>query len=270
MISGIGLDWLQGHLPAACYREIWSLLDLHTQKTAVEEKSYLRGRVEWRRFVWLKGWELHIQLNEAGEPVDHLQLVLKGEAFPVFNSAEVLQGFLENLRRLEFDAYRIDIRFDDFKRVVSARNVWEHCEAGLYSGPKFRFVTQERGGGVYFGKKGSEGSGIEHVVYDKSAESDGAIESIRWESRAWRKKAPDWWDYLVPVAMGELAPISVAEFVTRMGSLVFGGVEFYTSTDEKNCDRREIPAWWREIRSTLGRGVTFLGCEETPRGSRGA
>lgn len=263
MISGVGIDWLEGYIPPHHFDAVVSLLNLHTLITEPSSESPFRPYTH--RFKWAEGIELSIKFDESTmRPGDSLLLVFRGAAFGGRSLDDVHQLSM-GLSSLEFDCKRIDVRYDDAdKRIMPDRLWFDYVSRGLCSGPKSRhYVTQDTGGGgVYIGKKGKDGGGVEHCIYDKSAQTGGELDCVRWETRFWRKKAPDVWAYLNPRHLEEDVPLDPWVFAERIASLVGGGLEFWQDADHTHLDRRQHAPWWAGLRQVLGSGATFLGAEE--------
>jgi len=81
-------------------------------------------------------------------------------------------------------ATRCDLALDDWERTVEPRAVmgaWEHGEAVTHA-RSWRFIQSDSGDTFYVGKRGAKNGGLQLLrVYDKGAESGGAIDAIRYE-----------------------------------------------------------------------------------------
>jgi len=112
------------------------------------------------------------------------------------------------------------------------------------------FGNYENGGiTAQFGNKGKQGCGLQFVVYDKNAESDGEINAIRYEARFWKERAAEAFRHLVCPDLDGDACVDDARLPGRIGELIGGAMDFYTDT----ASGRKRAWWWEQIRGRLRR-----------------
>ena len=174
-----------------------------------------------------------------------------------------------------FKATRIDLAIDDFSKTISPRFIHEIAKQGNFSGfrniptqdkagnwkaPSYRWVESpwcdsdgelHQAGTINFGSCQSD---KQFYVYDKWAESDGKIDSIRFEARFLDEQADiRFREILKCLQSGEGYEDSYCKLI---GSMACGAIDFVDrETDERlsRCLRFE---WWGQFIDELGR-VTF-------------
>jgi len=148
---------------------------------------------------------------------------------------------------------RIDCCYDDVVRVVEPADVHEIAKAGDVVGyKKCRFIeSTEIDSGVhgdtcYLGVRGRDGSGQFVRVYDKSVESDGYIEGVRWEVEFTGSRAR---------AVGGLlaACYNDADAVKVVGQCIGGAVDFVHRKDGVPLRRCKRYLWWQVLIDRLGK-----------------
>ena len=135
---------------------------------------------------------------------------------------------------------RVDICLDDFTKRLNFEQLSESLKSGDYSGFRTSHGIQNydasNGWTVYLGSRQSE-----HMVriYNKSAESRGRIDSVRWES-----------EYKGEKANAIFKSLSIAttlqSSVKLLKGYVLGKIHFIDRTD-KNLSRCEKLDWWSEF-----------------------
>ena len=163
--------------------------------------------------------------------------------------------FLKALEEIGVRCSRLDIALDDHKRRIEPDDVEREFEAGHVVGyrlgtphrPKRRVKGQTLVEGASFelGRRGADGSGKFLVVYDKTLESDGEIDAIRWELR-FSKEAADT-AFLVLSSSRDLPSLSC-----KLTRYVGGAVDFRSSPHLTNLSRRPRLAWWEYFVGILG------------------
>lgn len=136
---------------------------------------------------------------------------------------------------------RIDLAIDDYDKKLKLCDIQNALEKDERSGFIKSSVIVNHGskkGGwcVYLGVR----SGERLVrIYDKSAESKGRIDSIRWETEFHDERA----DSIYRLILG--FPKNAVEFAAKIIDYALGGVSFIERND-KNISRCPLLEWWRE------------------------
>lgn len=164
---------------------------------------------------------------------------------------ESLRMFFLGLRKFEPKATRLDIYFDDFQRLITPSSLQKIIKKNDFTG--FR-----KGGNIQicksgrlihdeadFGSRGKQGSGKYVRIYDKSLESDGSKDAIRYEIEFTKEHANKAFDLLSQMG----SPESMAQVC---GELVVGAITFIKRTGEKNIGRLKVYKFWERIKKRLG------------------
>jgi DNA relaxase NicK len=160
---------------------------------------------------------------------------------------------------------RIDLALDDYEKSVSMEELEAASRAGDYAYAHRSKIIEEgprkgvNGKTVYFG---SPKSNKLLRVYDKTVESDGAIDAIRWESQFRDSQADQIFGNWVNMAPSELATKGTA----FLAEVVVGTVQFCDRSDESeehisNCP--ELP-WWTAFKQRVGQGVRITAAKKKP------
>lgn len=111
------------------------------------------------------------------------------------------------------------------------------------------------GDSVTFGRRGKDGKGAYIRFYDKTLESDGEIDAIRYEVEysgdlAGGSRGDDG---LMVMGVGEILAHceTDAEFVRTIGRLLAGAIDFRQRGNEKNLDRMPRLSWWENTLQVL-------------------
>lgn len=168
-----------------------------------------------------------------------------------------LYSFVVGLQSFDPNCTRCDIFFDDYKRLITPKALHRIVKKEDYSG--FRKFQIKRSYKTVFGKKrnillhdeidfgrrGESGCGKYLRVYDKTLESKGEKNCIRWEIEFCNECSHKVFDKLCQVK-------SVKAFATLCGSLIGGAIVFVHRSSEKNIGRLVIYDFWQQIKNLLG------------------
>jgi DNA relaxase NicK len=138
---------------------------------------------------------------------------------------------------------RLDIALDDYDKYLDPSLMVEAIEANDYAG--FRVASFIRnlsndGFTLYLGSRESE-----HFVryYNKSAESNGEVDSYRFESEFKGDKSA----HLAKVLS---LTSTVQEAYSMLNQMIFGKVNFYDAK-RKNLARNQMCEWWTSFVSRI-------------------
>lgn len=156
---------------------------------------------------------------------------------------------------------RLDATSDDYERSILPSTVFRIARDQNIA--KFKWqLTELRVGKVgykgrsgdtfYAGRRGSLGSGRYLRVYDKSVESKGEIDAIRWEI--------EFSDEPANQAARHLAACnSDASYLQRLADLVASSVDFIDrGKGDKNLSRCPRLPWWDALLSRMGKVIAFI------------
>lgn len=155
---------------------------------------------------------------------------------------------------------RLDVRFDDYERIVEPLEIDEFarqrpqqliCYRQYYGVFPVDNVTGKlKGAAFYAGTRGRDGGGRQFCVYDKLLESgDESMDCVRWECRLYKERARVTGLYLCGSA-------NVEQFVARLGECIGGNIDFRDrSSGDHHTDRLPRPEWWIKVLERVGRVV---------------
>lgn len=199
----------------------------------------------------------------AGNTEGHgVHLVAKGEACSWMGTQRCLE-----LAALLVRFTRLDPCIDDMLRRVSPDDLYDRLLAGdpgiIRKTDKFsRYNKQSRAGSegstVYIGGPSSE---RRLMIYDKTAESDGAIDAYRWEAR-YRKTYAQ--------ALGERL-VNARHDLVDVGCIIRGAftamIDFRvpSSKHRDNVERWDRESWWSDLIDNATRTPMAPASLATPR-----
>jgi hypothetical protein len=164
--------------------------------------------------------------------------------------------FFKSLHALRAKCTRLDAACDVDRSLVGMDQVHAAADAGHVLGfrryncvrPVKNMNTGELEGDMAtFGRRGKDGSGRYGRVYDKGLESQGKIDSIRFEAELSGDVATMWFAQLA------VDPDDTAEFVRLLGRIVVGSICFVDKSGAHgHADRYKILPWWKRIAELIG------------------
>lgn len=142
---------------------------------------------------------------------------------------------------VEVSCSRIDICLDDYTKRLTFENIWAALESGNHSGFRTSHAIKNFGNkrGGWTVNLGSRQSSHFVRIYDKSAESKGRIDSIRWESEFKHEKAQAIFKSLA-------AATTCVDALKLVKGYTFGKFHFIDKTN-KNLDRCNALDWWLDF-----------------------
>jgi len=246
----IGVHWLRISFPSKYLSQVRSYCSLYFGD------SFQDGYGLWSydtRYSWSDG----ASLNYDSDP-DRCALVHAGKAtLDVPGKAldtiaqDRLHFFLIGLRHFAPSCTRCDVFFDDYRRLINPCDLHDIIKRSDYSGFRKAQMKQrfERGRLIHdeadFGTRGDNGSGKYLRVYDKTLESNGQKDCVRWEVEFSKERAHIVFDKLSSVK-------TIDAFATLCGSLIAGAINFVHRTHDKNIRRLDVYDFWQQIKKTLG------------------
>lgn len=197
----------------------------------------------------VRGIQLHWKAPNDEEP-GHLRVHLPGKAIAA-TTQESFRDCIQVLWELfKGDCTRIDVAVDDGLKLTDMNALNLAQEKRNYTGVRsHRRVSsgglKERDGVTYY--FGSAASDLQLRVYDKTVESKGAVDAIRWELQLRRAKATEMCNLWLDVQKDQGSTVAAC-----LSGAVAGAVDFIDRSakgkDLSRCDR--LP-WWEKIRSYL-------------------
>lgn len=252
----VRLHWLSGTFPACELDGVGSrLIDWFGEGEKL--RHGINGYRSGVRFGEVKPNALLCwSKDEGGENFDRPEIFVDFpggalDRLPVEHLVELISC----CRAWGLKATRVDAAYDDVQRRCEPGRV-----SGEYAADRRRygalrsaksFVDHVTGGStVQFGNYGKQGCGYMLSVYDKSKESGGEFEGVRFEARFFKETAELAFSELAPVA-GPFGDVEIGEALLSraLGTLVGGALDFY---DLGKDGSRVIAPWWAAIREELG------------------
>ena len=251
MTSELKIDWLQGTIP---HERVEDFLEYMTRLEGYAPACHEYGRFRYNRQAFFpSGLIVYYDASNL-----RAQEVHKGRATIVISSTALLcvkenvyQLIKDLVFRFWFKGTRIDLAFDDFKKLVPMSVVAESARAGHYTRFKKHCIIEETrrsgdivGNTIYFGSRGKNGGGRFIRVYDKTLESKGRTDSNRWEIEFTKEKASS--------VVFELSCCDgLEQFVSLIASLIGGSIDFVQRKD-RHLERAERLEWWQTLVDILG------------------
>lgn len=247
------MDWLAGTIPfervESCKRYLERLFE-----TEPEDLNYGQYRYDKQHVFHPFGVRLFFDSSYTRSESAHAGralLVFSGSSLQSLDCDQLFKLFADLVDLYWMKATRLDLCFDDYKRIILPHEVAEVAKEGNVSG--FRvFDTHQpqkingglEGDSVVFGRRGENGSGKYLRCYDKQLESKGDFNCIRWEVEFSKEKASGLFFALSRCS-------DVEEFAAMVGAFIGGSIDFVVRKD-KNLGRAERLGWWADIVEILG------------------
>ncbi len=257
----VGLHWLRISILRKRLTNLLTFLECYFGKASQD------GRGLWSydtRYFWSNGASLNYDtdLERAGQwHGGKCTVEIPGQALDLIGKTD-LHLFLLSLRQFSPTCTRIDIFFDDYKRLIEPGSLHSIVKKVDFSGFKMSQIKQGFNGKkliqdeVDFGKRGQNGSGKYLRIYDKFLESKGEKNCVRMEVEFTKKRAQ-----LVFEKLSESVDIEV--FAVLCGALVGGSIKFIQRSGDKNICRLKVYDFWQEILDLLGKVVIRVPSKKT-------
>lgn len=252
----VRLDWLQGTMNFATLEDfkeaIEFVVDSMDDTAAWEPEKPHKMGIMWqgsgrsaKGIRW--GWN---PPDLIAKKLGHGYISISGSILGGQNDKAVFTMSCGLRSRWKFKATRIDVALDDFDKSVPLEDVAAAVYAGNYARVKTRPELRgqiEDGGGwtVYFG---SFKSNKLVRFYEKSIQSQGKIDSHRWEVEyrsdlanqafiAYTDVQPKYYDELVP---------------SLLGAMVTGAIDFVDRSNPDRLDRLPRLQFWQKFVDKFG------------------
>jgi hypothetical protein len=169
-------------------------------------------------------------------------------------------GVLTDLASFGAACTRVDVAADDatgklldldeIERAAGAGNVqgFRRCDPRA---PVANVKTGElEGRGIYFGRRGRDGSGRFVRFYDKGLESKGAVPGVRFEVEFSGEMAR-----MVSETLIDTTP---ERFLAKAGRLLAGAIDFRERGTHRHHARMAVLPWWDAVLQELGQCVLTI------------
>jgi len=205
----------------------------------------------------LRGLKFWWQAPQPGQP-GQLMMYLGGSVLGAASHEAAHDVFCWLRCAYGAECKRIDIAIDDHDRVVSMDDVRAASIDGNYAYVhRSKIITEGprkgvNGETIYFGSPQSDKV---LRVYDKTIESDGEIDAIRWEAQYRDDKANKIFEKWLEFDPKDIGTHS-AQF---LASTVTGCVSFCDrSDDEAHIERCALLPWWEKFLELTAKGVRII------------
>lgn len=272
----LGIHWLRGrikHADVVAVRDYCAMIFGDYEQNEYGLWKYDRS-CKWSNGIWLN-------YQETEERSDWLTggyavLEIPGHVLETLDF-ELASTFMRGLEQWHFDCTRMDVYFDDFRRLVTPRQLYPMVYEVDLLGNEFRreftgFLTcgpgQDAGGKrkgklkgrgltydcIHFGKRGNAGGGKYLRIYDKWLESGGSRNCVRWELELTKERAAKLWNALLHTPSAgwtHLIGLAIGGCIDFRHRKVNGNGELLKAGDKnwKRCPRFEF---WQKILWKLG------------------
>lgn len=245
-----GIHWLRISIPRRNLQTVRHYCDIYFGESVENERGYNSFDIQ---YLWLNGVSLNYDSTwEKSESKHHgfVSLDVPGLVLDCME-LESLRMFFFGLRKFNPKATRLDAYLDDYERLITPSKLRKIIEKNDFTGflkggniqiyKSGRLIHDE----ADFGARGKSGSGKYMRSYDKSLESDGSKNCIRYEMEFSKKHADKAFDLLSQMGSDE-------SFVQLCGELVVGAITFVKRTGEKNIGRLKRYKFWERLKKGLG------------------
>lgn len=253
----VSVHWLQGTFPASKLSALAAWLE-SVIGSAPEVQEWGRYRYDCS-LSWVQGVTVFFDSSESRAAQVHNNkfcLSVTGSFLDSLTSDGLYEFCRVLFHTFWLRASRVDIAFDDYKKIVLPAQVAEYAGAGSVSGfRKFQHIQDKRisPDGVpqvlsdtcSFGSRGQNGSGRFLRVYDKALESDGRLDCVRWELETSGDVAQEFFSRL------GFAP-DIPSFAALLAGVI-GGCITFMDRRSKNLDRNNLLPFWADMLAVLGR-----------------
>jgi len=241
-VGRLGIGWAQGTTHATGYRDVLGWLG-ELFGAIVERK---RG-LQWYRRAWSIGTGGVVvadgPVSGWSDPAE-VYIVIPQTACDALGWDGSMR-LLALLDVLGVRLSRLDVYYDDLRRIADPRDVMAAVEGGQTRSrvKSWREVRDHEGGmTAYLGSRTGE---CMVRVYRKWAESGDPSQGVRWEMEAKGERAP-----IVAALIRSAAAPAVQYF-----ELVRAFVDFVDRSDGARGSRSPLLGWWAELVGSAGRAT---------------
>ena len=272
-------DWLQGILSIDKLDDLvftidW-LLGLVGDKMPWEESHPFVCGIKWEfSCTSVFGCKIAWNLPKQEDMFFKVLLSFPGKFWSHFTSLVDIWDVWKTLRDFGLRSTRADSALDDYTKVVKFNQLQQAIQANNYTGVKKcniienwqqDFIGFMGGWTVYLGSKQSDKM---LRVYDKFSESNGLINSIRWEA-VFKDDRANWvFNQFIDCVDIELV-INNREEAERilalfLAGLVTGCVTFSDRESDERADRRQLLPWWEQFITAIAHGIRVPSSRPKP------
>ncbi len=244
------VDWVQATFPAKYFSKVRHYLNLLLGRSKGSFEATGHGiKFFDKAYKHPTGAIVAEGLRKKNCEVDRslAYVELSGKVLDFCTQTRLRKFLKVAIQKFEMKFTRCDLTIDDFDKRLNIPLAKEAADKNNYTGFRnsVKYIESGRNGGhgcsISFGRRGSAGGGKYFVIYDKSLESKGAIDSIRYELSVYGDGAH--------FALSNLAFAPFASWGYWIGSWISGSIDFIERINEedKNPQRCARLPFWEEI-----------------------
>ena len=226
----VGVDWIQGSVPSHNRTAVRDYLCKIFDIKNIECRDSGLYRYDRSEIIIPGKVELFFDSTlKRAKAIHRCRSTIKisGSALGLL-TADESKDLLSFLREQWFICTRIDVFYDDISRLITPSKIKEIADNGDFTGfRKCKHTSEKRVNGdmlsdiLSFGTRGQNGSGKFLRIYDKTLESDGEIDAIRYEVEFSQDRAK-------AVFLALSSPLlDLNGFAGCLGGYVGGAIIFY-------------------------------------------
>lgn len=247
----LGIDWLSGTFHESCLEGVMALV----KQTFSDLFPFpQRGRLGFyqKHFESVRGVIIGFDPDQPGnESTRRCDAYLSIKA-AVLKTVPIntLHWFFRRLHDdFKFQCSRLDIYIDDYKKRVSAEDIYEHYKAGkLFGFRAHHYHTSgaskdQSASSIMLGKRGKSGAGKYLRCYDKEAESGGKIKAFRFELELSGKRSRQHFK--------QFATIGHEAWSELIKAIISGAVDFLDTNTGQRCHGTRLEFWQEIIGDTV-------------------
>jgi hypothetical protein len=249
----LSIDWLAGTFHDSRLDEVKSLIKLVFSDLFPFPS---RGRLGFyqRHHESIKGVKIGFEPDQSPAAINERHdayLSIPGEVIRSV-SIDKLHWFFRRLHDdFQFKCSRLDVYIDDYKKRVSAEDIFGYYKNGqLFGFRAHHYHTsgaskELSGSSIMLGKRGKAGAGKYLRCYDKEAQSNGKIKAFRFELELSGQRSRQHFN--------QFATISHEAWADLIKGIISGAVDFLDTPTGKRCDGERLK-FWQEI---IGEAVSI-------------
>jgi hypothetical protein len=214
------------------------LTDMHIEQPVWRDNQF------WtERYQSVHGTSMLLE-GPSGEGIYLVRLEVPGKVCGAMSLVRKLH-FMKFLSEFTHKAMRLDACIDDFSKGVPWSELMQVRRSQMLHKRKFKFTPDlDQDDDGHIARAGSRESDLFGRMYQKSLESDGAIDSDRIEAELKGERARALWAELVAMDPEE----NLSEVMDLIASAALSPFEILDrdAEDETQANRLDAPKWWKD------------------------
>lgn len=247
----VGNDWIQGTLPIMSDEDVLTFVDF--LERSVKDEMVLspgtrckHGKVWENEGTGAEGALIAWTLPERPGEVGSLWLSLSARIVERIGDVKQQCRFIRILlEEYSVNFTRLDVAIDDYEKELKFQTIVDTLKAKNYSGFQNWNVIENRDGGwtINLGSRQSESI---TRIYNKTVESKGEIDAIRWEREFKGAKAQELAKQIASLDFS----MPDGWFGSQLARFALGGINFLIKSDV-NLNRCKTVDWFESFLSSF-------------------